>query len=507
MLKRFHLARTLRHFLVTLTAFAALSAVFAQSEPVTVTVASSAEPVLLDPHMATERYTSIFLTNIFDSLLSRGDDLQIQPNLATSWEQLEPDVWQFELREGVTFHNGEPFNAEAVKFTIDRFIDPELNAPQATHVQTVTGAEVVDEYTVNIHTDGPDAILLARMTELFGVILPPQYIAEVGDEGFAEHPIGTGPWKFVEWAKNERIVLDSFEDYWQGAPEVDRLVLRPVPEAASRIASLVAGEVDFIDTVPYALIPQIEGYDHLDVLPVGTARVFFIVLDVTQPPFDDVRVRQALNYALDVESIITGVANGQGRQVATFVVPGSTGYDESIEPYPYDPERARELLAEAGYPDGIDVDFDSFTGSVADHSVLAEAIAGQISDAGFDTNLSVHDFNVFAPMRASLDTAPMYVYSYGNWALDVAAIAESLVQGHSGYYYSSDEVTSLIDQANQTMDPAERAELLGEVQQVFKDDAPYAYLYQYSAVYAKADNLDFTPREDEILRFYPLSID
>jgi peptide/nickel transport system substrate-binding protein len=492
--------------LVAIVGVGTLSTTLAQSAPVTVTVATSAEPVLLDPHRATERFTSIFLTNIFDSLLSRGTDLAISPNLATSWVQVQPDVWQFELREGVTFHNGEPFNAAAVKFTIDRFIDPEFNSPQATHVRTVTGAEVIDEYTVNIHTNGPDALLLARMSELFGVILPPQYIAEVGDDGFAAHPIGTGPWKFVEWAKNERIVLEAFDDYWQGRPEVDRLVLRPIPEAASRIASLIAGEVDLIDAVPYVLIPQLETYPNLEVLPVGTSRVFFLVLDTTKPPFDDVRVRQALNFALDVESIVAGVARGQGWPVATFVVPGSTGYDPTIEAYPYDPERARELLAEAGYPDGIVVDFDSFTGSIADHAVLAEAIAGQISDAGFRTNLTIRDFSVFAPMRASLNTAPMYAYSYGNWALDVAAIAASLVQGHSGYYYTSSEVTALIDQANQEMDPQERNRLLSEVQRIFKEDAPYAYLYQHSAVYAKNENLEFTPREDEILRFYPLSI-
>src|SRR5690606_17964646 len=145
-----------------------------------------------------------------------------------------------------------------------------------------------------------------------------------------------------------------------------------------------------IDSVPYVLIPQLEAYDEIDVQPVGTARVFFIILDVTQPPFDDVRVRQALNYALDVDSIIAGVARGQAQPVATVIVPGTTGYDPSIEAYPYDPERARELLAEAGYPDGVTVGFDSFTGSIADHATLAEAIAGQISDAGFNTELTIY---------------------------------------------------------------------------------------------------------------------
>ncbi len=491
----------------TLIALVATTALALAAAQTTVTVATSAEPAVMDPHKATERYTSIFLTNIYDSLISRGDDLSISPNLAESWEQIAPDTWQFHLRQGVTFHNGEPFNSESVKYTLERYIDPDFASPQRTHVRTITGVEIVDDYTVNIITDGPDALLLARMSELFGIMLPPRYMAEVGDEGLNAHPIGTGPWKFVEWVKNERIVLEAFDDYWRGRPEVDRLVLRPIPEPASRIASLATGEVDLIDAVPTVLIPQLESYDNIDVLPVGTARVFFIILDVTKPPFDDVRVRQALNYALDVESIMAAVARGQGQVVATIIVPGSTGYDASIEPYPYDPERARELLAEAGYPDGITVGFDSFTGSIADHATLAEAIAGQISDAGFNTELTIYDNSVFGPMRANLDTAPMYAYSYGNWALDVSAIVASLNQGHTGYYYKSAEVDELIDRANQAVDPAERDAILSEIQQVFKDDAPYAYLYQHTTVYAKNSALDFTPREDEIMRFYPLSID
>lgn len=496
--------KVVKRLLIAIVAAAAFALATAQT---TITVATSAEPAVMDPHKATERFTSIFLTNIYDSLISRSADLAISPNLAESWEQIAPDTWQFKLREGVTFHNGEPFNAASVKFTLERFIDPEFASTQRTHVRTITGVDIVDEHTVNIHTDGPDALLLARMSELFGVMLPPQYIAEVGDEGFNAHPIGTGPWKFVEWVKNERIVLEAFENYWQGAPEVDRLVLRPISEPASRIASLITGEVDLIDAVPYVLIPQLEAYDNIDVQPVGTARVFFIVLDVTKPPFDDVRVRQALNYALDVKSIIAGVARGQAQAVATVIVPGSTGYDPSIEPYPYDPKRARELLAEAGYPDGIKVAFDSFTGSIADHATLAEAIAGQISDAGFNTELNIYDNSVFGPMRANLDTAPMYAYSYGNWALDVAAIIASLNQGHTGYYYKSAEVDDLIDQANQAVDPTERNAILSKIQQIFKDDAPYAYLYQHTAVYAKSARLNFTPREDEIMRFYPLSVD
>lgn len=506
MFKRLSPVAAVRHLLITALATGFLAVAVAQS-PVTVTVATSAELGVLDPHKATERFTSIILTNIFDSLIARGDDLAISPNLATSWEQIAPDTWQFKLREGVTFHNGEPFNSESVKFTLERFIDPDFNSTQRTHVRTITGVDIVDEYTVNIKTNGPDALILARMSELFGVMMPPQYIAEVGDEGFAAHPIGTGPWKFVEWVKNERLVFEAFDDYWQGRPEVDRLVLRPIPEPASRIASLIAGEVDLIDAVPSVLIPQLESYPGVDVQPVGTSRVFFIVLDTTKPPFDDVRVRQALNYALDVESIVAGVARGQGVPVATIIVPGSTGYDATIEPYPYDPERARELLAEAGYPDGITVDFDSFTGSIADHATLAEAIAGQISDAGFNTNLTIYDFGVFSPMRANLDTAPMYAYSYGNWALDVSPIVASLIQGHTGYYYTSEVLDDLITRSNQAMDPDERNALLSEIQQIFKDDAPYAYLYQHAAVYAKSSSLNFTPRSDEILRFYPLSTD
>src|SRR5690606_18009651 len=202
MLSKLSRMTAVRRLLIAVVAAAAFSLAAAQT---TVTVATSAEPAVMDPHKATERFTSIFLTNIYDSLISRSDTLEISPNLAESWEQIAPDVWQFHLREGVTFHNGEPFNAESVKFTLDRFIDEEFASTQRTHVRTITGTEVVDEYTVIVMSDGPDARLLPRFLELVGVMLPPEYIAEVGDEGFNPHPIGTGPWKYVEWLKNERI--------------------------------------------------------------------------------------------------------------------------------------------------------------------------------------------------------------------------------------------------------------------------------------------------------------
>ena len=170
MFSRLSSLTAVRRLLIAVVAAAAFSLAIAQT---IVTVATSAEPAVMDPHKATERFTSIFLTNIYDSLISRSDTLEISPNLAESWEQIAPDSWQFKLRQGVTFHNGEPFNAESVKFTLERFIDEEFASTQRTHVRTITGVDIVDEYTVNINTDGPDAMLLARMSELFGVMLPP----------------------------------------------------------------------------------------------------------------------------------------------------------------------------------------------------------------------------------------------------------------------------------------------------------------------------------------------
>lgn len=476
-----------------------------EGEPVEITIALNGEPNTLDPVFAAGRLSQAFLANIYDGLTAHKQDGTLEPALAVSWEALDDNTWQFKLREGVTFHNGEAFTAASVKASLDRIFDPANESPMIGRVGEISEVEVVDDFTVNITTETPDVLLPVRLSELYGSVVPAQYVAEVGTEGFADAPVGTGPFKFVEWVPNQHIVLEANEDYWRGAPAVDRITVYPITEDAARMAALQTGEVDIVSNVPAFQVAELEAAG-LQIATVPSTRFFFLVMRTDMPPFDDVRVRQALNYALDVPALIDAVQFGLGDQLATVVIPQAFGYDPSIEPYPHDLERARELLAEAGYPDGFDATFDAFTGSIVDHTRVAEAVAGQLSEAGMRFELNVTEFGVFSPLRLDNDTAPLYIYSFGDWALDGDNSFYLLLQGQSGYYYDNEEAVELYEQERGTFDLAEREALLKELQQLFKEDAPYGYLYQIDTIWGLQENINYVPRTDELTWFYEISV-
>ncbi|MBX3070534.1 MAG: hypothetical protein KF883_08580 [Thermomicrobiales bacterium] len=478
----------------------------AQDGGAEVTVGMNNEPNTFDPHLAIGRHTETFLGNVYDSLVKTSVDGELIPGLATEWEQVDELTWQFKLREGVTFHNGEPFNADAVKFTFERVLDPATEATTINLVGTIDHVDVVDEYTVNIVTSQPDIVLLVRVSELYGPILPPGYFAEVGAEGIATAPVGTGPFKLTEWAKNERIVLDANPDYWGGPPAVSRVTVRPILEDSTRISALLAGEVDLINVVPYARIPELEGNGDIKVSTVPSPRVFFVAIDPRDVPFEDVRVRQALNYAVDADAIIQSLYLGHATRLATAFDVAAVGFDPSIEPYPYDPDMARQLLTDAGYPDGIDANFYAFTGSIADHSQAAEAIVAYLNEAGIRAQMNMLEFGAFGPVRVGNEAIPLFIYSIGNWSREPALTVSWMMQGDGSLFYQNQQILDLIDQALATFDVEERSAIYSEMQQLLKDDAGFIYLFQADAVFAMRSNIEFEPRPDELFYLYPLSV-
>ncbi len=471
----------------------------------TVTVALKGEPNTLDPHRVLGRQSEAFLANVFDGLTSRTGDGTIEPGLATSWEQIEPTVWRFQLRQGVQFTNGEPFDASSVKFTLDRAGDTNNPATTWSQLNTIASVSIVDPFTVDITTNDPDLLLPGRVGSLFGGMLPPEYTATAGD-GFGTAPIGTGPFIVVEWVKNERLVLRANTEYWRGAPAVDEITIRPISEDASRVAALVAGEVDVIEGLPHVMVDLIDRLNDVRVERAAASRVFFIAIDPTAGPLADVRVRQALNYAIDREAIIEQLFRGYGRPSATVVSAQAFGFDPSVEPYPYDPEKARELLAEAGYADGLSIEFDYFTGSVADHYTLSQAVAGYWSDLGIDVKQNVYEIAVFQDKRSPGNAAPLYVYSLGDVFLEPFWLFEWLGAGDMSRRYDNPVVAALAKEIQGTTDPVRRAELYAQAQREMKDDAQHVFLFQVDTLWGVNERIDFTLRADEVPWFYPLAL-
>lgn len=470
-----------------------------------VTVALKGEPNTLDPHRVIGRQSEAFLANIYDGLTSRDREGRLQPGLAESWEHTNALTWRFRLRRNVKFHNGEPFSSESVKFTLDRALNPDKKATTWSQIRTISEVRIVDDYTVDIITSQPDILLPARLSELFGPMLPPKHTREKGED-IGTNPVGTGPFKFVKWIKNEQLVLEANKDYWRGAPKVDRLVIRPIAEDAARVSALLAGEVDLIEGLPYVMADVVDRFPKTHVEKVTAARVFYIAINPNVQPLDDIRVRQALNYAINRQAIIDKLYLGNGRPAATVVASQAFGFDPSVEPYPYDPKKARQLLADAGYPNGFAVEFDYFTGSIADHYTPSQAIAGYLSDIGIKVKSNVYEIGVFQEKRSANNAAPLYVYSLGDVFLEPVWLVEWLMAGDMSRRYNNPKVAELVKEITKTFNPEARRDLYSKVQKLMKEDAQHIFLFQVDTVWGVSDRIDFKLRADEVPWFYPIKL-
>jgi len=465
----------------------------------------SAEPNSFDPHLTVGRNSQIFVANVFDGLTARDEKANVIPALATEWKPLDGGGgWQFKLRQGVKFHNGDEFNAESVKFTVERATNPETKSTISSEMATIAGVDIVDPYTVNIRTKQADIMLPNRLGELYGGMLSPKHTAATDPASLATKPNGTGPYRLTEWAKNERLVLEANPDYWRGPAPVGKLTVRPILEDAARIAALQTSEIDFVAGVPYERIEELKGNSNLLVKTVATPRVFFVAIDPRQKPFDDVRVRQALNHAVDSEAIVKSLYLGYAKRLATVVSTAGTGYDASVQPYPYDVAKAKSLLAEAGYPNGFSTEFDAFTGSIADHSKAAEAIAEFLRKAGIDAKLNMFEFGAFGPRRVANQVSPLHIYSIGDAYFEPAWVIKWMQQQNLGLFYRNQEIYDLATKAEGTFDVEERKKIYSEIQTKLKDDAGFIFLFQNEAVFAMNKKVQYEPRPDETQWFYAM---
>ena len=319
-------------------------------------------PENLDPTMNLSSIRAKVGVSLFDSLVSRDADNRIVPHLAESWKALDDLTWQLKLRRGVVFHNGEPFNAEAVRFTFERVLDPNQKSPNRANVGEVARVDVLDEYTVNLVLRRPYAPLMNRLVDFS--IVPPKYTAEKGNQGLSLRPVGTGPFRFVELVKDDHLIVEAFDRHWRGAPKVRRIIYKAIPEPFTRAAALRNNEVELIDMVPPNLAAELERVGGIRVQRVPSTWIIYLGLNALKKPLSDVRVRQALNYATDVDALVKSVLDGNGRRMDGPFTPHMFGFDLSVKGYGPDPARARRLLAEAGYPDGLEISWKRRRGAI-----------------------------------------------------------------------------------------------------------------------------------------------
>ncbi|MGP4105947.1 glutathione ABC transporter substrate-binding protein [Virgibacillus sp. L01] len=455
----------------------------------TLKIARSSDATSLDPHFVTNISTAnILYQKVYETLVVPDMDMNIKPNLAKEWEQLDELTWEFTLEEGVTFHDGAPFNAEAVKKTFDRLLDPETASPQADKLGMVEEIKVIDEYTVQFILSEPYAPLLSILAANEGSIISPELIEESPEE-IASNPVGTGPFKFDHWESGDEILLVENENYWGKKPNINNVEYQIVPEDSTRIAMVETGEAHISDQVPVTEVNRIENSSALKLERTDGLGTEFIGFNTQKAPFDNVLVRKAISHAIERESIISGVFNNVGKLATSTMSAKVSGYTE-LDPYEYDTNKAKELLIEAGYPDGFEMTI--LTADIKERISLAEVVQSQLKGIGVDVNVQVLEYGAYI---AATDKGEGHMFngSWGNATGDGDYNQYNLFHtnsiGPSGnfFFYSNKEVDELIEEGRKEQNPEKREELYKKSQQIEMEEAVYVPIrvVEHLAVYNK----------------------
>ncbi len=454
-----------------------------------------------DPRNATSTITAGVLAHMFNKLVKSDGKMNIEPDLAASYEQTNELTWRFHLRKDVTFQDGSKFTAKDVEYTLSTIKDKEKKYLLATDFSFMT-AKVIDDYTVDISTADPYPGLLLRLN--YVMIIPKDYVEKVGNEEFLKKPVGTGPYKFVERVKDEKIVLEASPSYFGGKSAINKLTFKIIPESAARIAALEAGDVNFCSGIPASEVKRLDALNNVDVIGNSTSRVTFLAINsLVKGPMQNVKVRQALNYAIDKQAVIKGVLDGYAKQVATLSCPEYEGYDASITPYEYNPTKAKELLAEAGYPTGLELEA-SYVSSAANSANVMQFIAAQLGEVGVKVKLSESEAAKQRDQIAAGTVSPLYFNAIGGPYANIDLLAKLCFSTGERYStYSNTAFDALRQKAAITNDKAARDKLNSQIQQMIKDEAGAIFLYQPYGLYAMSSKLKgWTPRVDEMLLFY-----
>ena len=464
----------------------------AQTPPGVLIVGQIAEPKALDPAAVTAVNDFRILMNVYDGLVRyKSGTLEVEPALAESWDISEDGTtYTFHLREGVKFHDGSAFDAEAVKFNFDRMLDEDHPYhdtgpfPLAFFFSSVEEVTVIDPLTVEFTLSAPFAPFLSNLAYPTGLIVSPAAVEEYGAD-YGRNPSGTGPFSFAEWQSNTHVILNANGDYWDGAPELETVVFRPITDANTRTAEMLAGGIDLMVEVPPVSLSEFEGDDFTVVEQAGP-HVWFLILNAKEGPFADKLVRQAANYAVNKTALVENVLEGTAEVAAGPIPPAfAWAYDESLEPYAYDPDKARELLAEAGVEDPELTFYVTEGGSgMLDPVAMGTAIQADLEAVGFDVAIETYEWNTFLGevnpgLEGKADMAEMAWMTNDPDTLPYLALRSDAWPDKGGFnsgYYSNPEVDELLETARVSTSQDERAAAYKEMQQIVQEDAPWLFV-------------------------------
>ncbi len=501
-------ARLLTPLVIALTLVAATS-VTAQTKDDTIVYALQSDIDTWEPPNSVLREDIIMGYNVFDHLAVRDlKTLKVVPHLATSWKPLGESTWEVKLRKGVKFHDGSPFTAKDVKATFDRVLDPKRKMPTRGNHAKIKSVEVVDDYTVHFHTDGPYPLFVERLTAQ--VMESAKVLGEKSDEWIQEHPVGTGPYKLVSWKRKQEHLLVRNDDYWGPKPFFKYVRVRIIPEQATQIAELLAGTVDIIKAVPPDQMDVIAKSGNARTATSPILRTAMLQLDQAarggKNPFTDRRVRQAANMAVDIDAIIKFVLNGLGDRTPAGVNPMAFGFDPGVKPYKQDIAQAKKLLAEAGYPNGVDIKFNEGPPVVEPGTQQTnDAIVSDLTKAGFRVQRNYVGDNTVLVARVKDGTfGPMFNWSWGYYSIfDADAILYDVFKCGEPYsYYCNKDLDQLIIAGRSTLDQKKRVEIYSKAQHLLFDDAAYLFKWGLRGVWGISNRIEYTAPADEVDRMF-----
>ena len=472
------------------------------ADPGTATISQGVDATTLDPIKASVTTDTNVQAQLFDTLARRSaDGSQLLPQLATSWKHVAPTVWEFKLRSGVTFSNGDPFTSADVKFTVEKILDPAYKSQQVPRVDTVARVEAPDPLTVRMITKRPTPLPPAVTRPIF--IVDAKYWQQHGDAYMVEHPVGTGAYTLKSWRRDDALELDANPHYWGGAPSVAHIVFRPIPEASTRVAALRTGATDLITNVPYQYATLLAGGTSTRMASARSVRVLYIMFNTLQPgPQQNVLVRQALNYALDVPAIIKAVLGGRAYELGEPVPPNFFGYDPSLAPYKHDEAKAKALLAKAGYPDGKGLSLTLYAPQARYNGdkEVALAVGGQLQAAGVHVDIKTQEWVSYYRQTLVRALSPMYMLGWGNITYDADnTLSSTLTSDAVTSTYANPALDKLVDAARYEVDTAKRKALYAKAMRIIHDEAPWLFLFQYEDLYATSKRLQWQPRPDEAI--------
>ncbi|WP_432665584.1 ABC transporter substrate-binding protein [Wukongibacter baidiensis] len=488
-----------------------------------VTIALASDSLSMDPHDYDETVTNAINMHIFDTLIGYDAMLQTTPALAENWEIKEDGLtWVFKLRKGVKFHNGNDFTADDVLYSYDRAKNNEISSNKS-YVANIESMKKIDDHTIELVTPFPYSLLLSDLKNV--MIIDKEYTEGMSDEEIALNPMGTGRYKFVEHVKEDHLDLTINEDFWGEKPAIEKVRFRPITNEATRTATMLSGEVDFTVDVAVRDVDRLKSNSDIDVIEQPSLRIIYLNFDgwrdespmVQKPnPLKDIRVRKAIYHAIDEDTIVKNVMNGQAYAATSYIPDVFVGHNPEIKRLEYDPEKAKALLDEAGYPDGFTITLDAPNNRYVNDEQIAQSVASYLQKVGIKLELNLMPKSLFFKhITTREDKTSFCMTGWADSGGEGAILLKDLLYTYGlkeGYgnvnrgYYTNPKLDELIDKAYQTSDVDERAKLVAEAAKIAADDVAYIPLHFQKDLFAKKKNISYTPRPNKYILTWDMDI-